>query len=251
MMRCEDVVSMLDSLQDNELPTQTAAEVNGHMHECLTCSAEWEERMSLRNRMHTLRSEIPVPDSLVPRTTKYVQSKTSVVSFVQMGGAIAAAAVVIVFGGMWASGMFGGSRDVSEANSIAVASVVARETSMSAGSPVADPTTLSQSAGFNVCPVNLPGWTLQSAQLLPGAKSKSQLVRLMYENNAKQKIACYQAASGQINIAELEPHSIGGRKFCCGNVAGRSVVYWPKDGHDFLLIGDLSQSELMDLALKG
>jgi hypothetical protein len=235
---------MFDSLLDDELPTQTAAEINAHMRECLSCSKEWEERQSLRQRIHTFGKKIPVPDGLVERIDKRVHRTSPSVKY--LGMAVAAAAAVLVFS--VATTRF----DYQTVKTgFTVADMLTEQSPLKpASADTSDLTALARQGGFDICPVGLPGYKLLSARLVSTADKKVCMARLTYANDKNETLVCYEGCHGQVNVAELSKHYIEGKLFCCGKVGASSVVYWPRDTRDFFMVGTLPTLDMLNLASK-
>ncbi len=115
---------------------------------------------------------------------------------------------------------------------------------------------LSDQAGFAVKPMQLNGFKLAGASLVPTAPGRANMVRFCYKRKNGQgndSIICYQAASGQLVAKGLDEHMIGGKKICCGQVEDQSIVFIPGQkgiSNETLLVGNVSKSDLMDLALS-
>lgn len=65
MIRCAQVRRLLEPLADAELDGATATAVRAHMNDCPSCTAAYEEAVSLPARLRALAGPEP-PPSLVP-----------------------------------------------------------------------------------------------------------------------------------------------------------------------------------------
>lgn len=257
-MKCAEVISMLDALLDNELATQTAAEMNDHMKECAPCATEWQEHLALRERMRTLGNKIATPPRLAVRIHKHVERNQPGAQALRVALAASILACLVSFGALkyfiqtYATSPGSAVAVKSPSSKLTLASLLANQSLLIAASDcTADPTCLSKQAGFPVCSLTLPGWKLASARLVKASSGTICMAQLSYVNPKNETLVCYQSSTGTIPIADLNHHTIGGRLFCCGKVCKMSVVYFPKDGHDFFLVSRLPEEDLMDLARQG
>ncbi|HEY9791393.1 MAG TPA: zf-HC2 domain-containing protein [Candidatus Obscuribacterales bacterium] len=244
MMQCNDVTPMFDSLLDDELPTQTAAEINAHMRECLACSKEWEERQALRQRIHTFGKKIPLPDGLAERIDKRVHRSAPRLKY--FGMALSAAAAVLVFS--VATTRF--DYQTVKAGLTAADMLTDNSPLKPSSADTSDLTALAKQGGFDICPIDLPGYKLMSARLVSTDDKKVCMARLTYVNEKKESLVCYEGCHGQVNIADLSQHYIEGKLFCCGKVGASSIVYWPRDSRDFFMVGTMPTLDMLNLASK-
>lgn len=110
---------------------------------------------------------------------------------------------------------------------------------------------ISQRAGFSVTELKMRNWRLLTAEMLKLPKHSECIVKLTYvrKTNGKiEQITCYQACHGQITATGLKEHKMNGRYFCCGQISNLSVVYWPNQGKDHLLVSALPERDLVNLA---
>lgn len=246
-MKCEETTPMLDSLLDSELPTQTTAEILAHIKDCGACADEWESRLSMRDRMHSFRQQIPVPAGLCNRIEQNIRRKTPA-PLAPLGLAAAAAALIGI--AVCVVQTTSPPRNATTGNGSG-AQVATATTTVSAHQLLNSATTLgsvNEPPGFEADALHLEGWNLASTEVVRDPNTQAKLVRMNYTCEGNRSITCYQAPKGAIVATGLEEHKIGNRTFCCGQVGERNAVFFSKNGRDYLLAGTISQNELMGLA---
>jgi hypothetical protein len=265
-MKCDEVLPLIDPLLDNELPTQPMALLMEHIRNCPPCQDAWDGRLALRERFRALAA-IPVPATALQHVDQsliaHIQQQQRLTLFKRFSVWAAAAAVVLV---PFAIFTFQKQTKHTEAPVVAAhktthtpatVTEIVKEFRQESKTPSpqarVDLNQLSQQAGFSISKLNLRNWRLASADMVKLPSHSQCLVRLVYVSKDAGKtrsITCYQACQGQIKAAGLNEHNIGGRYICCGKVQNFSVVYWPKQGLDHLLVSSLSEPDLMALALR-
>ncbi|MCC6981498.1 MAG: zf-HC2 domain-containing protein [Candidatus Melainabacteria bacterium] len=262
-MKCERVISLLDPLLDNELATEAAASVMEHLNQCPNCQDSWDELMSLRRQFQEFANELHVPSDAIKRLDRRLRSEEKKGSIFRFfgSGRVAVAAVFFVIAGLLVYQLRSPdqTRQIQSHSREHVPALVGELTTnyleVSQRDTTGDVDTEFQEVvdevEFNVSKLSFHGWELTSAKVLHLPKSAC-IVRLTYQakiNGKKEKLICYQSCQGNIKPFGLTAHSVDGRQVCCGKMDGLSLVFWPSDGRDHVLIGTLPEKELMLLAL--
>lgn len=271
-MKCDEVMPLIDPLLDNELPTQPIALIMEHIRNCPSCQDAWDSRLALRERFRKLAVSIPVPTSALQHVDKalnvHLQQRQRFALFKRLTAWTAAAAIIVVPATVFTV------QKLSHHSYPPTAVLPVQKTTLHSYPPATveeivnvfrqeskaarpsqekvDLHRLSHQAGFGIAKLNLRDWRLASADMVKIPSHSQCIVRLVYVSTASGKtktITCYQACQGQIKVAGLNEHNIGGRYICCGKVHNFSVVYWPMQGRDHLLVSSLSEPDLMALAL--
>lgn len=255
-MKCDEVMPLIDPLLDNELPTQPIALIMEHIRNCPSCQDAWDSRLALRERFHKLAVSIPVPASALQHVDKalnvHLQQRQRFALFKRLTAWAAAAAIIVVPATVFTVQKLT-HHSYPPATVEEIVNVFRQESK--AATPAqnkVDLDRLSHQAGFSIAKLNLRDWRLASADMVKIPSHSQCIVRLVYVSTASGKtktITCYQACQGQIKVAGLNEHNIGGRYICCGKVHNFSVVYWPMQGRDHLLVSSVSEPDLMALAL--
>ena len=255
-MKCDEVLPLIDPLLDNELPTQPIALIMEHIRNCPSCQDAWDGRLALRERFQKLAVAIPVPADALKHVDQslnaHIQQRQHFALVKRLTAWAAAAAIVIIPATVFTVQKLT-HHSYPPATVEEIVNVFRQEANTQTPSrEKLDLDRLSHQAGFSIAKLNLPDWRLASADMVKIPSHSQCLVRLVYISTASGKtrtITCYQACHGQIKVAGLNEHKIGGRYICCGRVHNFSVVYWPKQGLDHLLVSSLTEPDLMDLAL--
>lgn len=262
-MKCERVISLLDPLLDSELATEAAASVMEHLNQCPNCQDSWNQQMLLRRQFQEFANDLQVPADAIKRLDRRLRSEEKQGSILRFfsSGRIAIAAAFFVIAGLLVYQL----RSPDQVKQIQshhkehvpalvgelatnYTEVVQRDTT---GDVDAEFKEVVDQVEFNVSKLSFHGWELTSAKVLHLPRSAC-IVRLTYEakvNGKKEKLICYQSCQGNIKPEGLSAHSIDDLQVCCGRIDGLSLVFWPSDGRDHVLIGTLPEKELMLLAL--
>lgn len=253
-MKCQEAIPLIDLLLDDELSAQIAAVVMDHIKACPSCQEIWDSRTLLRDRFLTLSKSVKVPDQALTRLDAQINKQGRVIAFGKRLPAMYAAAVLLaglaffLFNNM-ATHRMGAPITASEI----VDSYQDYSSPATKEASVADIKNLSRQVGFPVAIMNLPNWQLTSRQIVKLPGHSGCMVRLVYTSETggkQQQLAVYEACQGQIKASGLKEHKMDGRVVCCGKVKDRSVVYFPKDGRDHLLVSSIPEHDLMALALR-
>lgn len=255
-MKCDEVMPLIDPLLDNELPTQPIALIMEHIRNCPSCQDAWDSRLALRERFRKLAVSIPVPASALQHVDKalnlHLQQRQRFALFKRLTAWAAAAAIIVVPATVFTVQKLT-HHSYPPATVEEIVNVFRQESKPATPAQnKVDLDRLSHQAGFSIAKLNLRDWRLASADMVKIPSHSQCIVRLVYLSTASGKtktITCYQACHGQIKVAGLNEHNIGGRYICCGKVHNLSVVYWPMQGRDHLLVSSLSEPDLMSLAL--
>lgn len=262
-MKCERVISLLDPLLDNELPTEAAASVMEHLNQCPNCQDSWDEQMSLRRQFQEFAIDLHIPSDAVTRLDRRLRSEEKQGSILRLfgSGRIAVAAAFFVIAGLFVYQLRSPDqvKQIQSHHKEHVPALVGELTTNymevaqrdTTGDVDAEFKEVVEEVEFNVSKLSFQGWELTSAKVLHLPKSAC-IVRLTYAakvNGKKEQLICYQSCQGNIKPEGLSAHSIDGRQVCCGKIDGLSLVFWPSDGRDHVLIGTLPEKELMLLAL--
>lgn len=265
-MKCDEVLPLIDPLLDNELPTQLIALIMEHIRNCPSCQDIWDSRLALRERFRKLADSISVPTAALQHVDQslsvHIRRQQHFALFKRLTAWVAAAAVIVVPVAVFT---FQKLTHRSESPVVTaqkathppatveeIVNLFRQESKAPTAQAKVDLAHLSHQAGFSIAKLNLHDWRLASADMVKIPSHSQCLVRLVYVSTASGKtktITCYQACHGQIKVAGLNEHNIGGRYICCGKVQNFSVVYWPMQGRDHLLVSSLSEPDLMALAL--
>lgn len=254
-MKCNEVLPLIDPLLDNELPTQPTALLMEHIGTCTGCQDAWDGRLGLRERFRRFATAIPIPQgglerldqalqNVVQRQTRFTQLKRGLL------WTAAAALVLVPVSVLTMQKISTGSSAPASVAEIVDTFRTEQLTSL-ANENSSNLASLSQKAGFTITDLKMPHWQLSSAKMLKLPQHSQCIVRLVYVRKLPGKteqIACYQSCQGQITSAGLSEHSVKGRYFCCGKISDLSVVYWPNQGKDHLLVSSLSERDLVTLA---
>lgn len=247
-MKCDEVLTLLGPLVDDELPTDTTAIVMQHIASCLNCQQEWDAHLFLNQQFQQLDDSIVVPERGLANIDKRINAmNASPDSRLKM---IAAAAIVAI--GLLCFPFF---QRLQEPRS----TVFEQALRAYPGNPVlarsSEPidiqlAKLSQHVKFKPRAINLPGWSLASADVvhLPG---HTCLLRLVYEADgpSQRTIAVYQSCQGQLRPRGLGERMVAGRHVRCGQINGLAVVHWSDAERDQLFVSSLSEQDLMSVAL--
>lgn len=254
-MKCDEVRPLLDPLLDNELPTQPTALIMEHIRTCYDCQDAWDGRLSLRERMQAFASEISIPerrlqciDEVLQKEVQKQRAFLRVRNFV-LGG-VAAALLLVPVTVFTLKNANVGSHEPASVQEI-VHAFRQEYTKSPLVSLSLNLASISQRAGFSVTELKMPNWRLSSAEILKLPKHSQCIVKLTYvrkTNGNIEQITCYQACHGQITATGLKEHEMNGRYFCCGKISDFSVVYWPNQGKDHLLVSALPERDLVNLA---
>ncbi len=262
-MKCERVLSLLDPLLDDELPTEASAFVMEHINLCPNCQDDWDEQMSLRKQFQEFAQDLQVPADAIKRLDRRLRSeeKQSLILRLFGRGRIAVAVAILAIAGLSVFQLQSSDelQTIEKSHKDHVPALVG-ELARNYGEAVHSDTTgnateelkeVAKEVEFNVKELAFHGWKLASAEVLHLPKSAC-IVRLTYLAKISGKtetLICYESCQGNIKPEGLTAHSIEGRQVCCGKIDGLSLVFWPSDGRDHVLIGTLSEKQLMVLAL--
>lgn len=272
-MKCEEILSRIELMADDEMSSEHAADVNGHIETCATCRDRWYEILALREAVKDVAATYKPTSGFEERLIASIKREARPV--VPMRRYVALAAGLLVLG--LAAATLLNQSPVKVTTSVAVApprppvgtlpnsleqvldNFEAYQLAESGGG--ADLGAVSKEAGFEVKPVSLSGYKLASADIIQVGARQSPVVRLSYlrmkvkgKKSAGDCIICYQAQEGKLIAKGLNEHSIDGRTVCCGEVADASIVFIPGQKgqkREVLLVSRLSRSDLMDLYLSG
>lgn len=263
-MKCERVLSLLDPLLDDELPTEASASVMEHLNQCHNCQDSWDEQMSLRRQFQELAQDLQIPNDGIRRLDRRLRSeeKQGLILLLFGRGRIAVAVALLALAGLLVFQLRSTEQlqPIEKPHKDHMPALVG-ELATNYGQAVQSATTgdateefkgVKKEVEFNVRELSFRGWKLASAKVLHLPESAC-IVRLTYVakiNGKSEKLICYQSCQGNIKPEGLTAHSIDGRQVCCGKIDGLSLVFWPGDGRDHVLIGTLSEKELMLLALE-
>lgn len=254
-MKCEEVRPLLDPLLDNELPTQPTALIMEHIRNCGDCQDVWDGLLSLRERMRAFVSNISIPERLLPSIDEVLQKEIRkqravlrVRNFIL--GSVAAALLLVPAAIFTLNNANIGSHEPASVQEIVhtFRQEYAKSPPVSSSLNLAS---ISKRAGFPVTELKMPNWRLASAETLKMPNHSECIVKLTYVRKTAGKleqITCYQACHGQITATGLKEHNMNGRYFCCGKISELSVVYWPNQGKDHLLVSALPERDLVNLA---
>lgn len=74
-MRCDEVLPLLDELVDGEAENQRDQAALSHLKECQSCHSAWTKSLSVRGRLHDLKHQIQMPESLPQRVKDSLTTK--------------------------------------------------------------------------------------------------------------------------------------------------------------------------------
>lgn len=271
-MRCDETLPVLEQLHDNELPEADRAGALDHIEECPRCRQEWHMLVDLRARCRSYAERLAVPDTL----TQSIQAKLDACDRRTVRAArlpyylLAAAAVVAVISlsipvitgdrlaripGPAASPTTSPHTEITDSPVLAVGELVRHyaETirpGQTAENPP-DVSALAGQTGFSVNPVNLPGWQLAHAGAGSVPGSNRPVAHLIYRrsiNGQVQEICCFRSQLGAVGSSGLNEHIIAGRKLCCGEIDGLSVVHLTEGQTELVLVSDMDTGDLLELA---
>lgn len=254
-MKCEEFKPFLDPLLDNELPTQPVAMLMEHIRNCCDCQQAWDARVALRERVRVFASRISLPEGGLRRVDEALQKDMSLKrNSRRFAGlilsSVAAALVIIPSTFFILKNSYSVSQKPASVQEI-VQSFRKENSTTSLPAPAANLGAISQSAGFPITELKMAKWHLSSAEMIKLPQHSQCLVKLTYiseTNGKRKKVVCYQACHGQITADGLKEHQMNGRYFCCGKISDLSVVYWPNQGKDHLLVSTLPERDLVRLA---
>jgi RNA polymerase primary sigma factor len=63
-MKCDKALPLLDVMLDDQVQTETTMSVFAHVENCPACQSAWTDNLSARERLHSFRDRINLPDSL-------------------------------------------------------------------------------------------------------------------------------------------------------------------------------------------
>lgn len=265
-MICDEVLPLIDPLVDNELPTQSIALIMEHIRLCPSCQDAWDGRLNLRERFRKLAELVSIPPAALDRVDnsicQHIHQRLRLAVLRKAGVWVAAAALVLVPLALYTFQQQTKKSEVpvarlkkttqTPATVDDIISEFRRQKTASSTVAEVDLKRISRDAGFKISRLNLRDWRLTSADVIKVTNHSPCLVRMVYVNkNAEETstITCYQACKGQIKAIGLNEHNVKDRYICCGKVDELSVVYWPDQELDNLLVSSLSEPDLMDLAL--
>ena len=243
-MKCDEVLTLLGPLVDDELPTDTTAIVMQHIASCFNCQQEWDAHLALNKQFQQLDDSITVP----PRGLTNIDRRINAMNACRDSRVKMFAAAAIVATGLICLPFF---QRQSEPQPTVFEQVlqsyprkpVLKRSSESIDSQLAK---LSHHVKFKPSAVDLPGWSLASADVvhLPG---HTCLLRLVFtaDGPGQRTIAVYQSCQGQLRPRGLEERSVAGRNVRCGQINGLAVVHWSDAERDQLFVSSLSEQDLM------
>lgn len=246
-MKCDEVLTFLGPLVDDELPTDTTAIVMQHIASCLTCQQEWDAHLLLSKQFQQLDDSIAVPGHGLANIDRRISSlnASSHSRLRIMAAAVAMAIGLLCFSFLGPHPFTPGSTVFEQAlKTYPAKTVLARSTE-----PIDKQLEkLSHHVKFKPSAIDLPGWSLASADVvhLPG---HTCLLRLVYKAGPGQ-IAVYQSCQGQLKPHGLDERIVAGRRLRCGQINGLAVIHWSDADRDQLFVSSLSEQDLITIALR-
>lgn len=249
-MKCEEVLTFLGPLVDNELPTDTTAVVMEHIASCLHCQQEWDAQLFLKRQFQQLDDSIVVSPRGLTLMDKRIDAMSSSPRVRQL---LVVAATIIAVG----LSCFAWLRPQLASRSATLDQVLQTYSLNAIPANSTHPTDqqlkdLSQHVKFKPAAFDLPGWSLASADVLH-LPEHICLLRLVYKSDSDaglRPIAVYQSCQGQLEPPGLKERVVAGRHIRCGQLNGLTLVHWSDTGRDHLFVSSLSEHELMSLALR-
>ena len=115
-MLCEQVVNQIDEFLDGNLPVQEARALEAHVAQCDACAAELAARRALLSRLAELEVEEPDPEFFDDAlTTALAAAPQQQSKWLKVRHSLASAAAVLLIAGVtWQSGVFSNPSDVPE-----------------------------------------------------------------------------------------------------------------------------------------
>lgn len=74
-MSCAEILPLLDAMLDDQVQSESTLAVFRHMQDCLSCHAVWVESLSARQKLHSFRDRIEIPDSLPTKIRNLISPK--------------------------------------------------------------------------------------------------------------------------------------------------------------------------------
>lgn len=248
-MKCDEVHSFLGPLVDDELPTDTTAIVMQHIASCLQCQQEWDAHLLLNKQFQQLHDSIAVPERGLASIDKSINALNP---SPDSGLKIFAAATVMAIGLICLSFLHHEPERRPTVFEQVLQTYPAKTMLASATEPIdMQLANLSHHVKFKPSAIDIPGWSLASADVLhlPGHIC---LLRLVYKADGpgQSTIAVYQSCQGQLKPYGLQERIVAGRHLHCGQVNGLAVIHWSDAERDQLFVSSLSEQDLMSLALR-
>lgn len=252
-MMCEKVHSLLDPVLDNELPTKTVASIMEHLNACPECQDDWDCLMALREHFQEFAKNIPIPTNGVARLDRRIRQEDGINRTRLLSPARIAAALAVLVGTGLIIAQLKPSEKVHLPTTVSILASNYRASDLQAtpAQPDAQLKEMSKYLEFQVNVLQIRGWRLVSADVLhlPKTACIAQLTYVGTVDGKEQKLVCYQSCNGMMRPDGLHAHRLDGRLVCCGQIDGMSLVYWPGDSNDHLLVSTIPEKELMALAL--
>lgn len=248
-MKCDEVLTFLGPLVDDELPTDTTAIVMQHIAYCLKCQQEWDAHLLLTKQFQQLDDSIAVPADALANIDKRINSLNAS-SHSRLK--IIAAAVAMVIGLLCLPFLRPHPEPRSTVFEQALKTYPAKTALAQSTEPIKRQLEkLSHHVKFKPNAIDLPGWSLASADVvhLPG---HTCLLRLVYKADGpgQKTIAVYQSCQGQLKPNGLDERIVAGRHLRCGQVNGLAVIHWSDPDRDQLFVSSLSEQDLITIALR-
>jgi len=244
-MSCEQSRHYLDPLIDNELSIDLTSEIMRHLDTCLQCQIEWTATTKLQASVTEAIEKIEIPPRLVARIKERVEQSRGnqgKLAFLRHKFALTAIAATLILAVIAAYTL---TNDSNRKPNIVAGDVVSAYRSIAmdsaSGKPIELPVPPEDAA-------RLPGWKLvkvESCQL-----DKVPARHYCYVNSKMQTLSLYQLQHGFFDTSGLKPHSMNGRSFCCGQLKDVSIVYFPSQKNDRILVSAMPEMELMSIAMK-
>lgn len=250
-MNCEQSRNYLDPLIDNELSIDLTSEVMRHLESCIHCQNLWTDMSRLHDTISGAISRIEIPAGLVQRirgrVEKTIDRRSSGPTISRKIGLLSVAAAIILI----VIAAFVLFVNPKEKVALVPNDLVADHRTAAAGSmpPPTPETELHRlQRSLSLEPVNVPGWKLIKVEACK--IDKLPAIHLCYVNGKKEMLSCYQLKHGLFDASGLKKHSMNGKIYCCGQLDDVSIVYCPRDNSDRILVGAMSERELMMIAVK-
>ena len=248
-MKCDEVLTFLGPLVDDELPTDTTAIVMQHIASCLTCQQEWDAHLLLSKQFQQLDDSIAVPGHGLANIDRRIGSLNAS-SHSRLK--IMAAAVAMAIGLLYVSFISPHPEPRSTVFEQALKTYPAKTVLTRSTESIEEQLEkLSHHVKFKPSAIDLPGWSLAAADVvhLPG---HTCLLRLVYKADGpgQRTIAVYQSCQGQLKPYGLNERIVAGRHLRCGQVNGLAVIHWSDADRDQLFVSSLSEQDLITIALR-
>jgi anti-sigma factor RsiW len=252
-MKCSEALPLLDLLYDERLETRDSAILLDHLKNCDQCRAEWDAMDNLRTRVAEAREKTFIPAELMDNVFVAVKNESQSNRFLgllpQQIPLAAIAASILLLGWIVVPQLLNsnsGRQEIIATQKLSAQKLIADFTVTGTTTPEQDKLELDRRVGYSLKYVHLPSWKLQSSGVYSNQTKIARFDFIRDKNAAEQKLCCYQAPEGTIEVAG-SPQEVGSKQVVFGDQSGFQYAKFTQNGRDYLFITRLPKADLEDI----